>query len=314
MTAEFTPTPWLTNKHAQTLWGAIVPASCPPLHDINLDLPDGDVVGLKCTGPIADRPALIIMHGLEGSVRSPYVGHLLSMAQQLGFCGILLQARGAARRANKYARNYHSGDWEDADSLARYLRKHGATKVAAAGISLGGNQLLKWLGETGDECLLDAAIAVSVPFDLAVCVHAFNRGFGRIYQHHLMRLMRNSMWAKRHALGFSREELSRIRSIRAFDKAITAPVHGFSGVDDYYRRCSSLQFLQNIRKPTLIIQAEDDPFVPHACIPKSQDLSSSINLELNKHGGHVGFITGMNPQAWLPIRIASYLESMHWLI
>ena len=304
----FTPTPWLRNRHAQTLWGSVYPAAAPDLIADTLELPDGDCVGIQRTGTITGRPVVILMHGLEGSLHSPYVRYLLTMIAARDCCGILLQARGAAQRPNRLARNYHSGDWKDASHLAQHVRTAGATRVAAIGISLGANQLLKWLGEDAQHCPIDAGVAVSVPFDLSICVDAFERGFARLYQHHLMRLMRHSMLAKRSLLQMSRDQIAALRSVRGLDTAITAPVHGFKNVDDYYQRCSSRQFLKHIKRPTLIIQAADDPFVPKQCIPHSNELSNAIEMLVSPQGGHVGFLAGPCARPWLPNVIGEWLD------
>ena len=308
MSSIFTPTPWLKNPHLQTLWGALVRYPRPQVFEEDIALPDGDVLGIQRTGPISGRSVIMVMHGLEGSLSSPYCSYLLEMAEQQHACGVLLRARGSAQRANRLARNYHSGDWEDAQFLADYLFAAGAKQVIAIGISLGGNQLLKWLGETGDRNPLSAAISVCVPFELAASTLAFMTGFARIYQMHLMRQMRASMLAKQHLIGWNADALQRIHSVCSFDAAITAPLHGFQDVNDYYKRCSSRQYVGGITKPCFMIQAADDPFVPLYSVPTVQELSASTELMLCQHGGHVGFLSGAWPRPALPTIIQRWLR------
>lgn len=311
ITNHFTPCPWLRDAHLQTIAGSFWPAPLPRLYVETLELADGDVIDLLRTGAIAERPAVLIMHGLEGSINSPHIRQFLQILHVHGFCGVLLQARGAAARPNRRRRGYHSGDWQDANAAVALLRQQGATSVAAIGISLGGNQLLKWLGESGSDCPLHAAIAISVPFDLAASSAALDTGFARLYQHHLLRLMHRSMLAKRHLLGLSKKTIKKISSIREFDAVLTAPIHGFRDVDDYYRRASCRQYLPGIRRPCLIIHAADDPFIPAGCIPAADELSESTKLQLSVHGGHVGFLSGLRPRPWLPAVIAQWMQQQH---
>lgn len=304
----FEPTPWLKNPHLQTLWAALMPSTSPNVVTEDIALQDGDFLGIQRTGPIAGHTVILIMHGLEGSLTSPYCRYLLQMSTELGCCGVLLRARGSAQRANRLARNYHSGDWEDAQFLAQHLLAAGAQRIIAIGISLGGNQLIKWLGQTGNSNPLSAAISVCVPFELAASSLAFMSGFARIYQMHLMRQMRASMLAKEHLIKWNAEQLQSIHAICSFDAAITAPLHGFKNLDDYYTRSSSRQYVGGIKKPCLMIQAADDPFVPLYSVPKQNELSKHCTLRLSQHGGHVGFLSGAWPRPALPMLMRRWIR------
>lgn len=306
MNESFKPTPWLAHRHLQTLVAAVVSAPRLALHTDVIELPDGDAIELVRTGPIAGRPVVLLLHGLEGSVRSPYARALLAAWHARGWCGVLLHARGTAQRPNRKARGYHSGDWSDAAFVVTQLQALGATAVAGVGVSLGGNVLLKWLGETGAACPLRAAVSISVPFDLAACADALSVGFARFYQWHLLRDMRASVWAKRHLNGLTRATLTGLMTFRTFDDHLTAPQNGFNGVDDYYTRCSCRQFIGGIVRPTLMIQAADDPFVPVTSIPT--DLPPQVRLHLSARGGHVGFLHGAWPRSWLPDAVTTYLQ------
>ena len=308
MSAEqprFAPTPWLANRHLQTLAAALLPSPRLEVHTQLLELPDGDAIEVLRTGPVAGRPAVLLLHGLEGSQRSPYARALLAAFEQRGWCGVLLHARGSAQRPNRLARGYHSGDWADAAVVVARLQAAGATAVAGVGVSLGGNVLLKWLGESGSACPLQAAVAISVPFDLGACADALSVGFARFYQWHLLRDMRASVWAKRELNGLTVAALRGLTTFRAFDDQLTAPQNGFAGVEDYYTRCSCRQFLGGIVTPTTLIQAADDPFVPVASLPT--DLPPAVRLWLSAQGGHVGFLSGAWPRAWLPGAVTAAL-------
>ena len=303
--APFTPTPWLANRHVQTLMAAVMRAPQVSLTSESIELPDGDVIDLVRTGPAAGRPAVVLLHGLEGSVRSSYARAMLAAWHGRGWCGVLVHARGSAQRPNRLARGYHSGDWQDAALVVARLQTEGATAIAGVGVSLGGNVLLKWLGETGEACPLRAAVAISVPFDLAACADALSHGFARFYQWHLLRDMRASVWAKRALNGATRRQLRRLTTFRAFDDCFTAPQNGFADVADYYAQCSCRRFLASIVTPTTIIQAADDPFVPPASLPDA--LPSAVRLHLSPQGGHVGFLHGTWPRSWLPEAVTSAL-------
>ena len=305
LVTPFIPTPWLANRHAQTLLASFQRT---PRLDLTLaleELPDGDAVEWLRAAEPEGKPAVLLLPGLEGSINSSYAPLLLAAFAARGWCGAILHHRGAACRPNRLVRGCHSGDWSDAAAVTERLRLLGATRVAAVGVSLGGNMLLKWLGETGAANPLAAAVAVSVPFELGDCADALDSGFARIYRGHLLRDMRRSMLAKRHLNSFDRHWLGSLRTFRQFDDAITARQNGFANVEEYYLRCSCRQFLGGIARPTTIIHALDDPFVPRESLPES--LPPAVRLVLTTHGGHVGFLTGRWPRSWLPEAVVAAL-------
>ena len=232
-----------------------------------------------------------------------------------GWRAVLMHFRGASEEPNRLARGYHSGETEDFDFALRLLKtRYPTATFAAVGFSVGGNVLLKWLGEQGARAPVVTAVAVSVPFDLRLSAKAINRGFSRLYQARLLHAMRSNAMAKfsRIEPPFALPKLSELRDFHAYDAAMTAPLHGFAGVDDYYDRCSSRQFLKNVRVPTLILHAIDDPFMSPDVIPTEAELSDQVTLELSQRGGHVGFISAGpkgQPQFWLESRIPQHLES-----
>jgi hypothetical protein len=222
--------------------------------------------------------------------------------------------RGASEEPNRLARGYHSGETEDFNFVLRQLRaREPSVPLAVVGFSLGGNVLLKWLGEQGGAAPVATAVAVSVPFDLRGCAVAIGRGFSRVYQARLLRAMRSAARIKfsRIEAPFALPPLDELRDFVAYDAAMTAPLHGFASVDDYYDRCSSRQFLRRIEVPTLVIHALDDPFMSPDVVPTEAELSPQVRLELSAQGGHVGFVAataGGGPRYWLEKRIPEHLQ------
>lgn len=221
--------------------------------------------------------------------------------------------RGCSGEPNRLARAYHSGDTADIAFFIKALKRRcGTFPVAAIGYSLGGNALLKYLGEQGKDSPLIAAVAVSVPYDLADGAQTLSRGVSRLYQWRLLKCLRMKIRAK-----FSTRQspidlvkLRELDSFYRFDDAVTAPLHGFSGAEEYYRLSSSKQFLSRVHTPTLLIHSKDDPFMSKNAIPLVEELSDQVTLELSDRGGHVGFVGGIVPwkaDYWLESRIIKYL-------
>jgi len=261
----------------------------------------------------AGAPRILLLHGLEGSVRSGYCRGLLAALERAGLAATLMHFRGCGGTPNRLPRTYHAGDTADLRHLVGVLRARApSAPLAAVGYSLGGNVLLKYLGEEGGETPLVAAVAVSVPFELIQCAIRMQQGFSRAYQRYLLWGLREKIRTK-FAHGpcpISLDGLDGLWDFHDFDDRITAPLHGMSGVEEYYRRASSRQFLRGIAIPTLLLQAVDDPFLHPAALPLSTDLAPAVTLELSPHGGHVGFVEGDIPgQAdyYLDRRIPAFL-------
>lgn len=314
--SEFQPPRWLRNAHLQTLAASLLrPRPTLDYRIERLELPDGDFVDLawRDQNLPADAPVLVVLHGLTGSVESRYARAMMNCAHARGWRSVLLQFRGESGVPNRLARSYHSGDTGDLNFLLRTLRsREPKTPVAAVGYSLGGNVLLKYLGEQGRACMLKAAVAVSPPFDLGLCADAINQGFSRVYQASLLREMRAAVQAKLGHVQFPMAfpPLQTLRCFRQFDDAITAPLHGFRDVDHYYREASCRHYLQDIRVPALILHAQDDPFMSAAVVPAAETLADSLRLELSAHGGHVAFIAAGaagRPYFWLERRIPEFI-------
>jgi uncharacterized protein len=325
--SEYTYTPawWVPGAHLRTLWGKLVRR--PPSLDTRVErwaMVDGDEIELHRLEPegagARHRGRLLVLHGLEGTIRSHYLRGLLTLAQTRGWAADALIFRTCNGEMTRARRLYHSGETTDLDAVVRRLvREHPGQPLALAGFSLGGNVLLKWLGERGDDLPseVSAAAAVSVPFDLERGSRFIERGFSRVYGRHFLRTLRAKARAKleRDPGLYDARALDRARTLFDFDDVVTAPVHGFANASDYYRRSSSLGFLSSIRRPTLLLSAYDDPFLPRAVLDEVADLARGnrdVTVEFHQRGGHVGFISGRAPwtaRYYAEERIIGFLES-----
>ncbi len=313
MREPFKPAWWCRGPHMQTLWPYLfrrIPYI--ELKRERIELPDGDFLDLDWTVN-NDGPIVLILHGLEGSSNSKYARGLLKAIHDHGWRGVVMHFRGCSGEPNCLPRSYHSGETGDLAQIVNILRlREPETPLFAVGFSLGGNVLLKWLGEMGKQAPINAAVAVSVPFLLAESAKRLEQGFSRLYQWGLMHSMRDAVSEKRKRmqLPLKIQDLSTLQTFRDFDEHVTAPLHGFAGADDYYSRSSSRQYLKGIQVPTMIIQSRDDPFMTEAVIPQPDELSPAIRFDLFDQGGHVGFVSGgspWSPRYWLEPRILKQL-------
>lgn len=314
-TPVFKPAWWLPGPHAQTLFPYIFRRQrLPRLTRERIELDDGDFLDLDW-GRHQDGPLALLLHGLEGSIRSHYATGLMTSLDRCGYQTVLLNFRGCSGEPNRLPRSYHSGDTGDVDTVLKLLvRQYPQRPVYIIGISLGGNVLLKWLGENPAQLLTQKAVAISVPFQLGIAADRLERGLSKLYQAHLLHKLRRSTRSKaaRTTLPIDISRLSRIKSFRQFDDQVTAPLHGFDGVEDYYSRASSRPFLKYISTPTLILHALDDPFMTADAIPKDYELGPGVQLELSQYGGHVGFVGGSlpwKPRYWIEERVCDYFRS-----
>jgi hypothetical protein len=319
--SQFRPAGWLKNRHAQTIYPSLPwsGAPWPQLRSEDIELPDGDITAVDWLADAADSeptsPTLIVLHGLEGSAESSYARSLLQAAADRGWRAAVLHFRDCGDYRNRLPRRYHAGETSDIRFFLERLRTEGHQgPILAAGYSLGGNVLLKYLGENGVSTPLDAAAAVSVPLNLHNSAIALTRGFSKTYQRYLLKRMKRAVSRKfdRYTAAFDWQRAMDARTFAEFDDAVTAPLHGFAGKDEYYDRCSSVGFLRNIRRPTLIINSLDDPFMTPDIIPSEDQLSECVTLEVSRHGGHVGFIDGgtpWRPRYYLPARIMDFLAA-----
>ena len=310
---------WLPGGHAQTLWGRFArsPAAL-PLTTECLRTPDGDNLELHHLAGESGRPHVLFLHGLEGSVRSHYVGGFFAEAARRGWNATLLIFRGCGTAPNVARRFYHSGETSDLELAFETLvgRDRNAHRFLA-GVSLGGNVLLRWLGERGgaiDRRILGAG-AISVPFDLDAGANRIATGASRIYDRTFVRSLRRKAMAKlgRYPDLFDAQRLARARTIVDFDDAVTAPVHGFRDARAYYAACSSIHVLKEIRVPTLLLSARDDPFLPAEVLDRAAGIARTnphLTVEFPDGGGHVGFVSGAAP--WRPFYYGEWRVFRHF--
>jgi hypothetical protein len=310
----FRPAWWLPSSHLHTLWPTLARrAPRLALRRERLELADGDFLDLDW-GPQRAGALVLVLHGLEGSSRSGYALGLLAATATRGWHGVVMHFRGCSGEPNRLPRSYHSGETGDLAAVVGLLRaRHPGRRLAVVGYSLGGNVLLKWLGESGAAAPVDCAAAVSVPFELDAAAKRLTRGISRLYQWWLLRNLRHSVMRKVLS-GVLPEDFSwraAAPDFWTFDDRVTAPLHGFAGADDYYRRSSCRQYLGGIGVPTLVLHARDDPFLSPEAIPAPAEVPATLTLEVYRAGGHVGFVAGRWPwaaQYWLEHRIPAFLE------
>lgn len=301
---EFTPPWWLRNAHAQTVFGRIVrPRRLVELERETIETPDGDELVLDHLGG-DPKTHVILMHGLEGSSNSVYMQGLLSAIARRGVSATAINFRSCARDPkslsrmlpNRRPRFYHSGETGDFDFVVDTLSKRSpTTTVLAIGASLGGNALLKWLGEHPGQTTIAAAATISVPYDLGAGATYLEQSWaGRLYVNRFLVTLKEKVKAVAQKFPGTNVDLDRVmrsRTFREIDDSATAPLHGFRDADDYYTRSSSIHFLPKITTPTLCISAEDDPFLPREALDRARAAAStSVHFVTTPHGGHVGFV------------------------
>ena len=304
---------WLPGGHLQTIYPATC-ASKPPVafQRERWDTPCGqDFIDVDLVEGAAGAPCVLLFHGLEGSSDSHYARSLMAAVQARGWHGAIPHFRGCSGEPNWAPRFYHSGDTEELDWIIRRLRPRFAGPFYAAGVSLGGNAMLRWLGEQQHgAAIVDAAVAVSAPLDLAAGGAALSTGFNRFYTRMFLETMKPKALAKleRYPDLFDREKMLAARDLYTFDNIVTAPLHGFRDTDDYWHRASAKHVLNDITVPTLVLNALNDPFLPGHHLPTAA--SPAVTLEYVEQGGHVGFVTGPFPGRidWLARRILHFFD------
>jgi len=278
------------------------------------DTPDGDFIDIDRLSGAAGAPLVVLFHGLEGSSASHYAGALARELEHRGWRGAVVHFRGCSGEPNRLPRAYHSGDAEEIGwILRRFAAESRGAPLFAAGVSLGGNALLKWLGEDAEsKHVLLAAAAVSAPVDLMAAGDALGRGFNLVYTRAFLATMRRKAEEKlaRFPGLFDGDAMRRADTLRAFDDVVTAPLHGFRDTDDYWTRASAKPVLRGIRVPTLLLNARNDPFLPAAALPGTADVSTAVRLEFPDEGGHAAFVGAPFPGNidWMPRRITAFFE------
>ncbi len=323
--SQFKAAWWAKNPHIQTIFADLLTDRSKPLGiKQRLELDDGDFIDLVWTRQLSDDysgPLVVLFHGLEGSIKSHYAYRLLNSLQHPNWPGVMMHFRGCSGEPNRLPRAYHSGETSDARFFLEHLKQRfPKADLYAVGYSLGGNMLLKYLGKFKENSLLKAAAAISPPLDLTACEQKLKRGFSQVYQSHLLSRMKRNLKIKLDKMPEFAQHLlcghniNQIKNFKSFDQLVTAPLHGFKSAEDYYQKCSAMQYLKNITVPSLILHAKDDPFMTHAVIPQQEQLSPFIEYELASHGGHVGFIEGKypwRPQFYVERRITQFFKNLH---
>lgn len=317
---------WLPSPHLQTVWGRLSrDRRQVAFRRESLETPDGDELVLDHVEGPAGSPRVLVLHGLEGSSNSVYVQGLLEAAASRGFRGTALNFRSCARDPadlsrmlpNRRPRLYHSGETSDLDFVARTLRaREPAAPLVAVGVSLGGNVLLKWLGEQPGQALVAAAAALSTPYDLGASGRFLETMLGRLYVGHFLSTLKAKAVAAAARFPEAAAKMDIPRALRAgsfweFDDAANAPLHGFTGADDYYARASSLGFLSKVATPALCLSSEDDPFLPPEALARARAAASAaVDFRITRRGGHIGWIAGARP--WRPAYWAEEV-AIDWL-
>jgi len=312
--SSYQPAWWLPDAHSQTLWPYLFRRK----HTLQytnerLELPDGDFVDC-CWTTNPTGPIVAVFHGLEGSIHSPYASAIMAAIHAKGWRGVFMHFRGCSGTPNRLERSYHSGDTGDIsfflDTLAH---RYPDIPLATIGYSLGGNALLKYLGESVGSSPVATAVAISVPYVLQDSAKRLSQGVSQAYQWQLVSSLRNKVKLKfaDRASPIDLNGLDKLDTFYKFDDQITARLHGFRGAEDYYAQSSCRRYLGGIRTPTLLLHARNDPFMTPAAIPEEHELPDNVILELADAGGHVGFVSGKlpwNPVYWLEQRMIEFLE------
>lgn len=291
---------WCSNPHCQTIYPTFFRKAVHiKLSKERLTTPDGDFLDIAYPDDNGGH-LVLVFHGLEGSLQSHYAKGMLKALYDAGLYPVFMHFRGCSGEANKTTRRYYSAETSDpAFLLQTFQQRYPQRDIYAVGFSLGGNMLLKWLNDMGENSPMKKAVAISVPFDLSSCDKRLQKGLSRIYLKHLLDKLHEGIKLKHEAGLFPADYTKAINSktFWEFDEYATAPLHGFKGADDYYAKCSSKFYMKDIQTPTLIIQAKDDPFLTLDALPNYNETPPTIKLELTDKGGHVGFIAGSNPFA-----------------
>lgn len=307
----YRPAWWVPGRHLRTLWGRLTgrPLALQTRTERWIT-PDDDRLEIHRLDPpdatASTSPRLVFLHGLEGGMHSHYVANFFAEAVRRGWGADLVLFRGCGGEMNRARRFYHSGETSDLDfALRRIAAEVPGRPIGLAGVSLGGNVLLKWLGERGSDIPSEVigAVAISVPYDLGRGSRHISRGFSRVYERYFLDSLRRKALAKleRYPDLFDRDAMLRARTLWDFDDVLTAPVHGFRDAADYYAQSSSIGYLSGIQVPTLLLSAVDDPFLPPEVLDEVREIASdvpSLTLEFVQRGGHVGFVSGRVP--WRP--------------
>ena len=312
MIPSFSPSPLLRHPHVQTILGTLLRSAVRVVtRRERLDTPDGDFLDLDWAPGPQTGPLVLVVHGLAGSAGSGCVQSTLRSLKGLPVRPVAMNFRGCSGPPNRKDVLYHSGKTDDLGVVVERLLRGTGDDLLLVGFSMGGNVILKWLGEQGEQVSprIRAALAVSVPYQLHLCARQLERdAVSRFYRWILVRTLKERILdlLDRFPGRLDRDRVRRARTFEDFDEHITAPLHGFAGAQDYYARCSSARYLERIRCRTLLVGARDDPFLPAEALPRLER-NPWIRAEFAQHGGHVGFV-GPGLHLWAEARIRGFVE------
>ena len=316
----YCPPRWLPNNHVQTIVPALFARR--PAVDYRRErwnTPDGDFIDLDWltdredgAAAAADAPLLVLFHGLEGNSDSHYARVLMAAARERGWHGVVPHFRSCSGPINLMPRFYHLADSDEVDWVLRRLRGVHRGPIVVVGVSLGGNVLLRWLGERGEDAsFIAAAAAISTPLDVHAGGRALSQGFAMLYTLSFLKTLKRKALQKldQYPGLFDRDAMLTSRTMYEYDNIVTAPLHGFRNADEYWTRATTRPLLPHVAVPTLVLNARNDPFLPSAALPTRAEVSKAVELDQPEYGGHVGFMTGPFPGRidWLSRRVFSYL-------
>ena len=317
--ADFRPAWWMKSAHMQTLWGPLK-RRLPEIdrRTERLQLADGDHLQLDWAGPqgVGSGVIVILLHGLAGCSDSHYIRGIQASLVAAGIGSVAINSRGA-RQPNSTALGYHAGEIDDVDAVIEHVyRRHPAANLLAIGVSLGGSRLLNWLARR-DSGKLTAVASVCAPLRLDLCANRLDHGLSQVYRRHLIKQLMGQLHTKKRYLNdhfphqaarLNALDISDIESFWDYDDQVIAPLYDFRSAGDYYQRCSAGPQLHHIRSPALILHAKDDPFMTPDVIPQHKDLSPTVQLEISRHGGHVGFVSAGPQPYWLEQRMLRFVR------
>ncbi|WP_246174064.1 YheT family hydrolase [Paraburkholderia hayleyella] len=315
---------WLPSSHLQTIIPALLAHRPEVAYERERwDTPDGDFIELDWLAPHAGKPhaqgantpptpLFVLFHGLEGGSASHYAHVLMAAARARGWHGVVPHFRSCSGPLNLLPRFYHLADSNEVEWILQRLRERHRGPIVVAGVSLGGNVLLRWLGERRDDAtFIAAAAAISAPLDVHAGGRVLAQGLGMIYTRNFLKTLKRKAQQKltQYPGLFDREAMLASRTMYEFDNVVTAPLHGFRNTDDYWSRATTRPLLSQITVPTLVLNARNDPFLPSTALPTSAEVATAVELDQPMHGGHVGFMTGPFPGRidWLAQRVLGYL-------
>lgn len=303
----------LFNRHLETIFPALFRrVNIPPLERERIATSDDDFLDIDWLKCGSDR-LIIVSHGLEGNSRRPYVLGMLLAFHRHGFDALSWNYRGCSEEMNRQLRFYHSGATDDLDWLVNHCTQKGYRNIYLVGFSLGGNLTLKHLGEKGKDIPpeVKGAVTFSVPMNLDTSCDQISRRSNYLYSRRFLRSLKGKILSKAAKMtGLDTRHIGKIRTLREFDDRYTAPLHGFADAETYYKRCSSLYFLNTIAVPTLVVNARNDPFLGADCFPESVN-NPNVTLEYPSRGGHVGFaLFGQNGLYWSEARALHFIQSL----